>query len=185
MKECILLTAMFVLLNSCDANSAFTLHFYSMVESSMLPHPLKKRSVPFLGNFAVCEPPLYELCLTNISRLKCVSYGCCFFKNKCYNKAVPSYTKAFAIMIVVVFGLFILSLAYIILGERKRREEIFRERESSEESAGPEERENQKQQEDTHPYQRKETGEVPKGWLRGNIIPHRENGNQENAGETE
>lgn len=40
--------------------------------------------------FAVCDIPLYDICDYNITRDRCKELGCCFYKDVCYEKAVPS-----------------------------------------------------------------------------------------------
>uniref|UniRef100_A0A8C6YG93 Uncharacterized protein n=1 Tax=Naja naja TaxID=35670 RepID=A0A8C6YG93_NAJNA len=40
--------------------------------------------------FEVCELPFYEVCQTNVSRIECTELGCCYHKETCYKKAVPS-----------------------------------------------------------------------------------------------
>ncbi|XP_039359590.1 testis-expressed protein 29 isoform X5 [Mauremys reevesii] len=70
---------------------------------------LQKRSTHFLRHgFAVCELPLYEICSQNVSRVQCSVLGCCFHKQICYRKAVPSYMQVFIILILLIMGSFIL-----------------------------------------------------------------------------
>uniref|UniRef100_A0A7M4FEL9 Uncharacterized protein n=1 Tax=Crocodylus porosus TaxID=8502 RepID=A0A7M4FEL9_CROPO len=56
----------------------------------------------------VCELPFYEICDKNVSRIQCSVLGCCFHKEVCYKKAVPSYMQVFIILILVIMAAFIL-----------------------------------------------------------------------------
>ncbi|XP_039359575.1 testis-expressed protein 29 isoform X2 [Mauremys reevesii] len=81
----------------------------SKMKSAPFVHLLKKRSTHFLRHgFAVCELPLYEICSQNVSRVQCSVLGCCFHKQICYRKAVPSYMQVFIILILLIMGSFIL-----------------------------------------------------------------------------
>ena len=39
---------------------------------------------------AVCDIPLYDICDYNVTRERCRSLDCCFYRGVCYEKAVPS-----------------------------------------------------------------------------------------------
>ncbi|KAH0624547.1 hypothetical protein JD844_032141 [Phrynosoma platyrhinos] len=75
----------------------------------------------------VCELPFYEICRTNVSRIKCSELGCCFHKETCYKKAVPQYMKAFGGLIGLIFVLFCLYM----LQRKKAKSVIKAEEESS------------------------------------------------------
>ncbi|CAM2096472.1 testis-expressed protein 29 [Caretta caretta] len=92
------------------------------MKSAPFTHLLKKRSTNFLRHgFAVCELPLYEICSENVSRVQCSGLGCCFHKQICYRKAVPSYMQVFIILILLIMGSFILFVFHSFLVEKRRR----------------------------------------------------------------
>ncbi|XP_025024053.1 testis-expressed protein 29, partial [Python bivittatus] len=75
-------------------------------QSPLLALQLEKRSNFLRYGFAVCELPFYEICQTNVSRIECTELGCCYYKETCYKKAVPSYMKAFVALIVIILAVF-------------------------------------------------------------------------------
>ncbi|XP_034274677.1 testis-expressed protein 29 isoform X1 [Pantherophis guttatus] len=77
---------------------------------------LEKRSNFLRYGFAVCELPFYEVCQTNVSRIECTELGCCYHKETCYKKAVPSYMKAFIALIVIILAVFTLFMLQSCLG---------------------------------------------------------------------
>ncbi|KYO41314.1 testis-expressed sequence 29 protein [Alligator mississippiensis] len=84
-------------------------------------HLLKKRSSNFLQDgFAVCELPFYEICDKNVSRIQCSALGCCFHKEVCYKKAVPSYMQVFIILILVIMAAFILFVCHSCVVKKNR-----------------------------------------------------------------
>ncbi|XP_039359581.1 testis-expressed protein 29 isoform X3 [Mauremys reevesii] len=105
----------------------------SKMKSAPFVHLLKKRSTHFLRHgFAVCELPLYEICSQNVSRVQCSVLGCCFHKQICYRKAVPSYMQVFIILILLIMGSFILFVFHSFLVEKRRRKNMSRQKNTPE-----------------------------------------------------
>ncbi|XP_061485664.1 testis-expressed protein 29 [Rhineura floridana] len=114
------------------------------VQSPPLTLQLEKRNANFLRyGFAVCELPFYEICSSNVSRIKCSELGCCFHKETCYKKAVPQYMKAFIGLIVVVMVVFFLFMLYSCCTGKKKKSFVKAEDESdsSDSSTDPQEQE--------------------------------------------
>ncbi|XP_020021198.1 testis-expressed protein 29 [Castor canadensis] len=84
-----------------------------MPEMKSPPHLLKK--------FLVCDIPLYDICDYNVTRDRCKELGCCFYKGVCYEKAVPIYVPVFSTLIVIVAGVFIITIIYRIVQERREK----------------------------------------------------------------
>ncbi|XP_043354970.1 testis-expressed protein 29 isoform X1 [Dermochelys coriacea] len=78
--------------------------------------------------FVVCELPLYEICSENVSRVQCSGLGCCFHKQICYRKAVPSYMQVFIVLILLIMGSFILFVFHSFLVEKRRRKNMSRQK---------------------------------------------------------
>ncbi|XP_057608340.1 testis-expressed protein 29 [Chionomys nivalis] len=88
---------------------------------------IKKSPSHLLKKFAVCDIPLYDICDYNISRDRCKELGCCFYKGVCYEKAIPVYVQIFSALIVLIGGIFTITIIYRIIQENRRETEIFTE----------------------------------------------------------
>ncbi|XP_045139745.1 testis-expressed protein 29 [Echinops telfairi] len=72
----------------------------------------------------VCDIPLYDICDYNVSRDRCKELGCCFYKDVCYEKAVPIYVQVFSALIVIISGAFIITIIYRVVQESRREKEV-------------------------------------------------------------
>ncbi|XP_039082615.1 testis-expressed protein 29 [Hyaena hyaena] len=84
----------------------------------------KKPPSHLLKKFAVCDIPLYDICDYNITRDRCKELGCCFYKDVCYEKAVPIYVQVFSALIVIISGAFVITIIYRVVQERRREKEV-------------------------------------------------------------
>ncbi|XP_068950041.1 testis-expressed protein 29 [Petaurus breviceps papuanus] len=81
----------------------------------------RKTSHQLLSKFAVCDIPLFDICDYNVSRDQCKKVGCCFFKEVCYEKAVPAYVRGFTALIIIILGVFIIYVIYRVVQGRNER----------------------------------------------------------------
>nr|XP_048312217.1 testis-expressed protein 29 [Myodes glareolus]XP_048312218.1 testis-expressed protein 29 [Myodes glareolus]XP_048312219.1 testis-expressed protein 29 [Myodes glareolus]XP_048312220.1 testis-expressed protein 29 [Myodes glareolus] len=88
---------------------------------------IKKSPPHLLKKFAVCDIPLYDICDYNITRDRCKELGCCFYKGVCYEKAIPVYVQVFSVLIVLISGVFIITIIYRVIQDRIRERAISME----------------------------------------------------------
>ncbi|XP_051840174.1 testis-expressed protein 29 [Antechinus flavipes] len=81
----------------------------------------RRTSHQLLSKFAVCDIPLFDICDYNVSRDQCKKLGCCFFKEVCYEKAVPAYVQGFTASIIIIMGLFIIYVTYSVVQGRNKK----------------------------------------------------------------
>ncbi|XP_075418805.1 testis-expressed protein 29 [Tenrec ecaudatus] len=79
----------------------------------------------------VCDIPLYDICDYNVSRDRCKELGCCFYKDVCYEKAVPIYVQVFSALIVIISGAFVITIIYRVVQESRREKEVSKNTHSS------------------------------------------------------
>ncbi|XP_036611689.1 testis-expressed protein 29 [Trichosurus vulpecula] len=74
----------------------------------------------------VCDIPLFDICDYNVSRDQCKKLGCCFFKEVCYEKAVPAYVQGLIALIIIILGVFIIYVMYrAVQGRSKKPRKLY------------------------------------------------------------